>query len=190
MTSLNIATVGKEGRLCPEWWASWGKGWYPIQSIPRAQINKCLFNEQVNKWWATTLTFHCLNDHNSNYSNFKNLNLLGFQWVAHCRDNQFPTWSLSSLCIYVRAGREDFRWRKPLSGVFENLDALFKLYIQRTYREGVSDYETLEWGPLKVTCEATEPQISTLQMDLLVGQLWISFLVCCFTFDLVFWTAS
>ena len=76
------------------------------------------------------------------------------------------------------------------AGVFENLDVLFKLYVQRTYQEGVSDYETLESGPLKVTCEAMEPRISTLEMDLLVGQLWISFLVCCFTFDLVFGTAS
>lgn len=76
------------------------------------------------------------------------------------------------------------------AGVFENLDVLFKLYIQRTYQEGVSDYETLEWGPLKVTSETVGPRISTLEMDPLVGQLWISFLVCCFTFDLVFWTAS
>lgn len=52
------------------------------------------------------------------------------------------------------------------------------------------DYETLEWGPLKVTNETVGPRISTLEMDPLVGQLWISFLVCCFTFDLVFWTAS
>lgn len=61
------------------------------------------------------------------------------------------------------------------AGVFENLDVLFKLYIQRTYQEGSSDYETLEWGPLKVTNEAVQPRISTLEMDLLVGQLCVLF---------------
>lgn len=75
-------------------------------------------------------------------------------------------------------------------GVFENLDALFKLCLQRTYQERIPDYETLEWGPLKETNEATETRISTQGLDLLVGQHWSSFLVYFFTFDLVSWAAS
>ena len=72
----------------------------------------------------------------------------------------------------------------------ENLDALFKLCLQRTYLEKIPAYETLEWGPLKETNEATEPRISMQGMDLLVGHHWSSFLVYFFTVDLVSWAAS
>ena len=49
---------------------------------------------------------------------------------------------------------------KSLNGAFENLGALFKLYLQRTYRERVPDYKLLERGLMKETNAATEPRIS------------------------------
>lgn len=51
----------------------------------------------MTKWWARSLTFHCLNDHNSNYSKFKSLNLFSFPWVVYYRDNQLQTWRFSGL---------------------------------------------------------------------------------------------
>ena len=51
----------------------------------------------MTKWWARRLTFHCLNDHNPNYSKFKSLNLFSFPWVVYYRDNQLQTWRFSGL---------------------------------------------------------------------------------------------
>lgn len=45
----------------------------------------------------------------------------------------------------------------------------FKLYLQRTYQEGVPDHETFEWGPVKLQSQES-PQL------VVEGRGWTSWL--------------
>lgn len=114
--------------------------------------------------------------------------------IINCRLGDSQAFLFRDLGVYVRAEEMVSGEGRPCLGLLE-IWMHFLNYAQRIYPEGVPDYKTLEWRPMKKTNETAKPRTSTTLVLEIRGEtwfvlLWDSFLVYCFTFDSVSSVAS
>lgn len=80
--------------------------------------------------------------------------------IINCRLGDSQAFLFRDLGVYVRAEEMVSGEGRPCLGLLE-IWMHFLNYAQRIYPEGVPDYKTLEWRPMKKTNETTKPRTST-----------------------------
>lgn len=77
--------------------------------------------------------------------------------IISCRLGDSQVFLFRDLGVYVRAEEMASGEGRPQMGLLE-IWMHFLNYAQRIYPEGVPDYKTLEWRPMKKINEATKPR--------------------------------